>query len=86
MTPYEAAYAIGEAKENFCDNTNETNYPMDFYAHDSLGMIFIVNTGILQLFHNIRIPNPFSYAIFLRRSMDSKSYTKRIGFQVLSEK
>ena len=50
MTPYEAAYAIGEAKENFCDNTNETNYPMDFYAHDSLGMIFIVNTGILQLF------------------------------------
>merc|ERR1719511_608921 len=37
LTPYEAAYAIGEAKENFCDNSNETNYPMDFYAHDSLG-------------------------------------------------
>ena len=37
MTPYEAAYAIGEAKENFCTKTEESNYPMDFYAHDSLG-------------------------------------------------
>jgi 2-(3-amino-3-carboxypropyl)histidine synthase len=37
LTPYEAAYAIGEAKDNFCDKTEESNYPMDFYAHDSLG-------------------------------------------------
>ncbi len=37
LTPYEAALAIGEAKENFCDKTNGTGYPMDFYAHDSLG-------------------------------------------------
>ena len=86
MTPYEAAYAIGEAKENFCDKTNETNYPMDFYAHDSLGMIFIVITGTLNLFTIItRNPN-ILYTIFLRRSMDSKSYTKRIRFKVLSEK
>ena len=37
LTPYEAAFAIGEAKENFCDKTNGIGYPMDFYAHDSLG-------------------------------------------------
>lgn len=37
LTPYEAAYAIGEVRQNFCDKTDESNYPMDFYAHDSLG-------------------------------------------------
>ena len=37
LTPYEAAFAINEAKENFCDKKEDATYPMDFYAHDSLG-------------------------------------------------
>ena len=37
LTPYEAAFAIGEAKGNFCDKTENATYPMDFYAHDSQG-------------------------------------------------
>ena len=37
LTPYEAAFAIGAATGNFCDQKENVRYPMDFYAHDSLG-------------------------------------------------
>ena len=37
LTPYEAAFAVGEATGNFCDQKENVRYPMDFYAHDSLG-------------------------------------------------
>lgn len=37
LSPYEAAVALGDAKEAWMDEEKDDAYPMDFYANDSLG-------------------------------------------------